>query len=271
METRYTLCDAQYFRRIVIVILVALFIIVSLTAENQFPLSCNLDTALILFSATLDLSASYYNDNYVNPLTLSHIENAKKEDIIFFDRFAVDLNSKSLKDVSDITVYTVILMPIFSSLFTQRKYFVNDIIIYGEALLLQSGLARWSKYLTKRSRPFVYNPDISMDKQQEKNSRCSFFSMHSSTAFCSAVFGSYLYQQRGGTHSTYFWIISLGLASSTSAFRVLSGNHFPSDVIVGALVGSLIGYAVPYLHKKNNCNGLSFLVSMHSLSCQYKW
>ncbi len=243
----------------------------SLKAENQFPLSYKLDIPLILGSATLDLSANYYNDKYVDSLSLSQIANAKKDNIPFFDRFAVDMYDVSLKDLSDITAFANILLPMFSSFFMQREYFVSDMVMYGEILFLQSGVAKWSKYLTKRNRPFVYNTDISFAKKQEKNSRHSFFSMHSSTAFSSAVFGSYLYQQRGGEYSTYFWIISLGLASSTATLRVASGSHFPSDVIVGAMVGSFIGYAIPYLHKKINNERFSIYVASNSFYCEFRW
>ncbi len=31
--------------------------------------------------------------------------------------------------------------------------------------------------------------------------------------------------------------------------RVWSGNHYPSDVIAGAAVGSFIGWLVPRMHK----------------------
>ena len=34
--------------------------------------------------------------------------------------------------------------------------------------------------------------------------------------------------------------------------RIYSGRHFPSDVAVGALVGSAIGVTVPLLHRRQD-------------------
>ena len=45
------------------------------------------------------------------------------------------------------------------------------------------------------------------------------------------------------------------LAATTSSFRVLADMHYPSDVIVGALVGTLIGYGVPLLHRRHKSFG----------------
>jgi len=36
---------------------------------------------------------------------------------------------------------------------------------------------------------------------------------------------------------------------------VTSGNHFISDVVAGAAVGSAIGFLVPYLHRTKNQPG----------------
>ena len=40
------------------------------------------------------------------------------------------------------------------------------------------------------------------------------------------------------------------VAGSTALARVLGGKHHLSDVVVGAGVGTLIGYGVPWLHRR---------------------
>lgn len=37
------------------------------------------------------------------------------------------------------------------------------------------------------------------------------------------------------------------LAAATAVLRVASGNHFVTDVLAGALIGSFYGFAVPYV------------------------
>jgi undecaprenyl-diphosphatase len=51
-------------------------------------------------------------------------------------------------------------------------------------------------------------------------------------------------------------VISAGyaLALNVAVNRVLSGNHFISDVLAGAAIGSLYGYLVPWIHLQNKKN-----------------
>ena len=50
------------------------------------------------------------------------------------------------------------------------------------------------------------------------------------------------------------WVGGISLAAATGALRVRSGNHFPTDVIASAAVGSFIGWLVPSLHRTGNSN-----------------
>jgi membrane-associated phospholipid phosphatase len=61
-------------------------------------------------------------------------------------------------------------------------------------------------------------------------------------------------------YRTTVWCATIGLASSSAILRVTSGAHFPTDVIVGAIVGSGIGYFIPYIHRTRNDN-----LSVHPL------
>ena len=44
------------------------------------------------------------------------------------------------------------------------------------------------------------------------------------------------------------WGFELALAGATANLRTRAGRHFYSDVIVGAIVGAGVGFAVPRLH-----------------------
>ena len=79
----------------------------------------------------------------------------------------------------------------------------------------------------------------------------SFFSRHTSLAFASAVF-------LATTHDAYYpdsearpyvWAGSLLAAAAVGWMRYEAGEHFPTDIIAGAVVGSAVGYAVPRLHR----------------------
>ena len=43
---------------------------------------------------------------------------------------------------------------------------------------------------------------------------------------------------------------TMATASVQSGLRMASGDHFPSDVIIGALVGTAAGIMIPALHRR---------------------
>jgi membrane-associated phospholipid phosphatase len=44
------------------------------------------------------------------------------------------------------------------------------------------------------------------------------------------------------------------LAATVGTLRVLSGKHFPTDVLTGAVVGSALGWLIPELHRNKGSN-----------------
>lgn len=126
-------------------------------------------------------------------------------------------------------------------------------LVYGETIAIGLALNAVTKSLVGRPRPYVYNGDPRVEayaRRQRKDSHLSFYSGHAATAFAAAVSGGYLFAQSTDDvrARTAVWASGLLVAGATANLRVRAGKHFPSDVIVGALVGAGVGLAVPYLH-----------------------
>ncbi len=126
--------------------------------------------------------------------------------------------------------------------------------MYSEIWLYIGGISMLSKGTVTRYRPFVYNPEIPIDKKLSPDSRMSFFSNHTMAAFASAVFISTVYSEYNRTSKLrpYIWAGSLLAAGTIGYFRYEAGMHYPTDLIVGAIIGSAIGYIVPWMHRANN-------------------
>src|ERR1019366_7766200 len=79
----------------------------------------------------------------------------------------------------------------------------------------------------------------------------SFYSNHTSTVFAAGISYARTYQLRHPNSPTTPWLYAgtVVVGGVIGSLRVFSGRHFPSDVLVGALVGSAIGWMVPTLHK----------------------
>jgi membrane-associated phospholipid phosphatase len=127
-------------------------------------------------------------------------------------------------------------------------------MMYAETMALAIILPALGKSAAERNRPYVYNPDAPLDEKLKRDARSSFFSRHTSMAFASGVFLSTVYNDYYPHSRSKSRILAGSLLGATAVgvMRYESGMHFPSDIIAGAIVGSVIGYAVPRLHRVNN-------------------
>ena len=69
-------------------------------------------------------------------------------------------------------------------------------------------------------------------------------------AFASAGFVSYVFSRYYPESKLKVPVIvtAYTAATTTAVLRILSGNHFMTDVLTGALLGTLWGVGVPMLH-----------------------
>ncbi len=121
-------------------------------------------------------------------------------------------------------------------------------ILYLETASLTYAAGNIGKLGAKRPRPRVYRAGYSNVRADDT---ASFYSLHTSfTASLSATatYLAFVRDPEGGTG----WATAVGGALLTTGVglgRIYSGAHFPSDVMVGGLVGVGIGVMVPHLHR----------------------
>jgi membrane-associated phospholipid phosphatase len=125
-----------------------------------------------------------------------------------------------------------------------------QLAMLSEVLALQSGINLAVRSLAVWPRPFLLGSKGGTERNS-KDASGSFYSGHSSAAFSIAVFSSCWYDRThpGSRYSPWIWGGSLAVAATTASLRVIAGKHYPSDILVGALVGSLVGWAVPRMHQ----------------------
>ncbi|MCB9186679.1 MAG: phosphatase PAP2 family protein [Flavobacteriales bacterium] len=187
------------------------------------------------------------------PLTETQINALDPYNIPGFDRPATQHWNKDAALASDILLYGSVTLPAFVMINKRaRKDFLVIGFIYAETALLTLGVTELAKGLSKRPRPYVYNPDVPLDKKTERDARLSFFSGHTSmtAALCfttAKVFSDY---SDNPTHEALVWTAAAALPIATGFLRFEAGKHFPSDIIAGYFVGGAIGYLVPWLHRR---------------------
>jgi membrane-associated phospholipid phosphatase len=131
-------------------------------------------------------------------------------------------------------------------------------LVYAETLAASQGLTVIGKNAISRARPYAYlaegdRPDDPSFDVLADRTFASMPSGHSSSAWTGASMGMMEHllsrPQATGVERAAVGFLAGGLAGTTSALRVEAGQHFPSDVIVGAGIGVLTGVSVPLLHR----------------------
>jgi membrane-associated phospholipid phosphatase len=126
---------------------------------------------------------------------------------------------------------------------------MNDNLVVAEAALVTSALQVMVSYSAARPRPRVYSEEASLESRSDANAARSFFSGHVGNTVAVSVAALRTFQRL--RKPVLGWtMLGVGLAGSTlvGVSRVKSGSHFPSDVIIGALVGAGFGIALPAIH-----------------------
>lgn len=132
--------------------------------------------------------------------------------------------------------------------------FWPDTLVVAEAVTIAGALNVGTKYLAGRQRPYAwYGRQPSYDDPYDRN--VSFYSGHTSMAFASATAAGTVYLMRGYKGAP--WVLGGGLAVAafTGYLRIAADKHWFTDVVVGAAVGSLVGWAVPYLFHRSGASG----------------
>ena len=235
-----------------------IFLFISTTfscfSEKDYHLTTNKDIPLTL-SGSILFGGSYYLESQMEPLPKNVVSSLNKENINSFDKISLELYSETDALVSDVLLGINLTAPLLLFLNNNASnQFLEIGTMYYQTFVFNNSATLITKTLTKRIRPYVYNPEVSINKKMHPDARRSFISGHTSNAFASAVFLAKVFSDLkiDRNSSPYIWAASLSLASATGIFRITAGKHFPTDVIAGALTGSIIGYIIPEIHKNKN-------------------
>lgn len=180
---------------------------------------------------------------------------AQNLDIDLLKKINVNRNTAfdpALKSITNTAVPLSIATPVVmytiglihkDSLIKQKALFI------GETFLASAFVTIASKSIFKRDRPYVTHPSI---QPLSVEGSYSMPSGHTSSAFATATSLSMAFPKWYVVVPSFVWASSVGYS------RMHLGVHYPSDVLVGALVGSgsavLMYKANQWLTKKRKKN-----------------
>jgi hypothetical protein len=141
-----------------------------------------------------------------------------------------------------------------------REEWLTLATLYLESALLTGGIQTLTTSALPRYRPISYITSASLDQRTDNRNSNAFYSGHTAntavaTFFMAKVIDD-LHPELGGRR----WLV-YGAAAVPPAlvgyYRIEGGKHFPSDVLVGAVMGAAAGVLVPHLHRRTRTERLS--------------
>jgi membrane-associated phospholipid phosphatase len=180
---------------------------------------------------------------------MSQLPALSRGDVNPIDRWAMFPYSVPLSVTSDATQYLSFLSPALFTIAVPSSDWLHIGLLYGASVALSYGSRVLLKHAIHRVRPYEYFPSAPDYPPSLEDSNQSFPSGHSIMAFTGAGFTQMLFTLRypKSPYRLPVTITAWTLAASTAVLRVASGNHFISDVLAGATIGSLFGMVVPFL------------------------
>ena len=157
------------------------------------------------------------------------------------DRGAIENWNPEIAKNSDYVLGGLMLLP-FASLASHevQEQAGTYLFMYGEVLVSTGLITAAIKGWTERARPYVYNNSVPLeDRISPSSMSTTHMDLHPDDPFRWVVLAG-----------------TFGAAGLVGYIRVESGQHFPTDVIAGAAIGTAIGWAIPALHREARYRGI---------------
>jgi len=224
--------------------------------ESPYDISFKNELPFIIVGSGIATTGVILNvTNDTQPFTVEELESLDRNNVNAFDRGATYNWDENAQKASDIMMFSSILLPAMFLVNHHTRSDIGPLLVMGlEVASITYGITSTVKHTVNRTRPYVYNTDLSTDIRTNSQSRKSFFSGHTATSasitfFFAKVMSDYHPEMKTG-YKIGLWSFAALVPAATGYLRVKGGNHFRTDVITGYIVGAFTGWVIPHLHKK---------------------
>jgi membrane-associated phospholipid phosphatase len=224
----------------------------------------------ICVGSTVAIFTGLQAQNESDRLTPEELAGLKEDQVPFFDRGALHIDptgqDASLTS-SDHFLNGSAAAPLLLLLDRRvRREWLPVFTLYVEAATITGGIQTWGSVAVKRYRPIAYIPTATEDQRTDSRNIRSFYSGHTANAAVASFFMAKvlddLHPELGRKR---WWLYGAAVVPPALVgwYRIQGGKHFPSDVVVGGLLGAAAGVLVPELHRriKNDHVGIVPLVA----------
>lgn len=251
-------------------LLPSLLLTAGLLAPSPEPFEVRLDVDLALVAGGLAL--------WVTPVLLeSELEGREcapcdRSNISGLDRHVVDYDNGTARTLGHVGAIAIPTLAFASALgrwgSDGTKAVVTDTILLAETMVISGALNQLVRHVYARPRPYMYRDPVPKSRRLGNEDWRSFYSGHTAAAFSTATAAAYLYTVRRPDSEWVPWVWATAgiLAGGTGISRVLAGDHFWSDVLVGGAVGAGFGMLIPALHRRDPNESLRLMAGPGGLT-----
>jgi len=217
--------------------------------QSVYRISASVDIPVTLGAALAGAVPYFYSDRLIKPRCP-----CDPAEVNGFDRGAIGNTNPTAANLSDVTVTVVIAAPLVLNAIDLglNDVWMEDAVVFAQTLAINNALVTAAKFIAQRPLPRTYAGDPNLIDKPEGYR--SFYSGHTSTTFAALSATAMTIRLRYG-EKTWPWIVTGVVGTSVALERVADGRHFPTDVLVGAVMGTAVGIAVPWLHSRSTAPG----------------
>jgi len=139
----------------------------------------------------------------------------------------------------------LVLMVLITSIVKKSRSIRKQFFVLASVLILVAIVSQGLKTFIYRERPF--KTYLFIEKLSEGGGS-SFPSGHTLEAFAMATSLSLLFAKKKIVIPVYLWAMLVAYS------RMALGVHYPSDVLAGVIIGSFIGWSVPWIFNRFTTN-----------------
>ena len=194
------------------------------------------------------LSSQLFQD-YLSPAQPGWTE-TNRFDLFFRDKLKwSDPNIHIAHKLSNVLLWGFLIPATFWAPELGDYKYNEHLLLNMEVLAVAGFLVASTKFITGRQRPYAHF-HIKTDADPSEDN-ISFFSGHSTLTFAAATSTSMMLQDKYHSNSGWLWGSTLTLAALTGYLRIAADRHYMSDVLTGAVIGTLTAYLITKNQKRN--------------------
>jgi|GEM_PF-251200 len=184
--------------------------------------------------------------------TYAQLDALDKKKVPGIDRWAAGMHDEEMDRISNYLFYGSLTFPAFLFIDKKiRKDAAKVSFLYLETFAITGLLYTSSDYFIDRYRPESYPNDKPQHEKTSGNYKNAFFAGHPALVATASFFAARVYADYHPESKAKYYIYG-GAAVATLGMcymRHLAGKHFPTDLLVGSLIGFTVPHAVLYFHR----------------------